>query len=182
MEAKNHPMERGLLRALRAGDEEAWRALYLQVWPALLRQVRGLCGGDPDVVEDVMQETWLVAVRRVGAFDPGRGPFEAWLAGIAKRVHAGLRRRRRPGPAPADPVEPPGPSTHNDVEERVMEVLSSLPERDRAVLKARYKEQRSIAEIARSMGRTEKAVESLLGRAREAFRRRYLRGLGEDAG
>ena len=42
--------------------------------------------GSSAEADDVVQETWLTAVRRIRAFDPERGPFAAWLRGIAANV------------------------------------------------------------------------------------------------
>ena len=41
----------------------------------------------------MVQETWLVAVRRVADFDPAQGNFDAWLKGIAANVLKNQRRR-----------------------------------------------------------------------------------------
>ena len=52
-----------------------------------------------DLADDVLQETWMTAVRRVRRFDPGAGPFCAWLCGIAANV---LRNQLRA--ASDDPI------------------------------------------------------------------------------
>ena len=51
--------------------------------------------------------------------------------------------------------------------------LASLSERHEAVLRAKYLEQHSVADIAAEWDETPKAVESLLSRARAAFREAY---------
>jgi RNA polymerase sigma-70 factor (ECF subfamily) len=48
-----------------------------------------------------------------------------------------------------------------------------LPARYEAVLRAKYLDGRSVADVAAAHGETAKAVESLLTRAREAFRQAY---------
>jgi RNA polymerase sigma-70 factor (ECF subfamily) len=48
-----------------------------------------------------------------------------------------------------------------------------LPGRYEAVLRAKYLDQQSVAQIAESWRETPKAIESLLTRAREAFRAAY---------
>jgi DNA-directed RNA polymerase specialized sigma24 family protein len=64
----------------------------------------------------------------------------------------------------------------------VNEVLCLLPERYRRVLMMKYVDMRSVREIARSDGQSEKAVESLLGRARAAFRERFRSACVESEG
>jgi RNA polymerase sigma-70 factor, ECF subfamily len=58
-------------------------------------------------------------------------------------------------------------------EERIGATLEALPERQEEVLRAKYLEGLSVAEIAADWNETPKAVESLLSRARAAFRSLY---------
>jgi RNA polymerase sigma-70 factor (ECF subfamily) len=51
--------------------------------------------------------------------------------------------------------------------------LSKLPGEQRIVLVLRYLDRLPVREIATTIGRSEKATESLLSRAREAFRKAY---------
>jgi RNA polymerase sigma factor (sigma-70 family) len=59
-------------------------------------------------------------------------------------------------------------------EQRARQVLAELPEHYSVVLQWRYWEKRSAREMAEATGRSEKAIERLLARAREQFRRRWL--------
>jgi RNA polymerase sigma factor (sigma-70 family) len=59
--------------------------------------------------------------------------------------------------------------------EEIQRTLASLPEAYRTVLLWRYLENRSAREMAQLAGKTEKAIERLLARAREQFRRRWNR-------
>jgi RNA polymerase sigma-70 factor (ECF subfamily) len=111
-------------------------------------------------------------------FDPTRGAFAAWLAGIAANVLRNqLRRRRRERlRLPAAVVEGVAvdlSAGQRDTAEAVAHALAALPERYEAVLRAKYLERRSVAEIAATSGQTLKTVESLLTRARQAFRETY---------
>jgi RNA polymerase sigma-70 factor (ECF subfamily) len=175
--------ERALRRAVLAGDESAWRAWYDECFDALFAYVLWRCAGLRDVADEVVQETWLTAVRRVRHFDPAAGPFAAWLRGIAAhllrnrfrraRRHAALAPALCPqlaGPAPeqADAV-----AMRRERAERVALALAELSERHEAVLRAKYLEGRAVADIAAEWRQTPKAVESLLTRAREAFRTAY---------
>ena len=59
---------------------------------------------------------------------------------------------------------------------RTRKTLESLPETYSFVLLWRYREKRSVRDIAQSVDKTEKAVERTLARARKAFKRRWNRG------
>lgn len=167
--------ERRLRRAVLAGDERAWQALYDAAFAGLFAYVAWRCAGLRDLAEEVTQETWLVAVRRVRAFDPAAGSFLGWLRGIAANVLRNRLRRAPARPLPdADPAAPPddGPERREQAEQ-IARALARLPERYEAVLRAKYLERESVAAIAAAWGETPKAIESLLSRARDAFRAAY---------
>ena len=85
------------LRCRLAGDVRAWHALYDSACEPLFAYLAWRCGGIRDLVEDVAQDTWLVAVRRIRSFDPELAPFLGWLRGIAANL---LRNRLRARPWP----------------------------------------------------------------------------------
>ena len=170
--------ERGLRDAVAAGDEAAWRAWYEAEYAPLEAYVRWRCAGSRDLADDVLQDTWLIAVRRVRRFDPAAGSFHGWLCGIAANVlrnHLRFRRRlsRRQGSLNGDVAKEDAAVAGRERVERIAAALAGLPERYEGVLRMKYLDRRSVAEIAAQTGETEKAVESLLGRARAAFREAY---------
>ena len=172
--------DRVLRAAVLAGDERAWGTWYDQTYDDLYAYVDWRCAGMKDQTEDVVQETWLTAVRRVRKFDPCQGSFLAWLRGISANVLRNHFRRRRPARRlqPLDEEPPATDSTEAEHAEReraraVATTLAALPQRYEAVLRAKYLDGATVAEIARSSGQTQKAVESLLTRARQSFRDQY---------
>jgi RNA polymerase sigma-70 factor (ECF subfamily) len=166
--------ERGLRAAVLAGDEAAWAALYQESFAVLSAYVRWRCGGLPDAADEIVQETWLTAVRRIRRFDPARGDFAGWLRGIAANLLRNrVRRRRTSGRVPRTARQSPDPAVERNRAERVAAALAALPERYEAVLRAKYLDGRSVGDIAAAGGETPKAVESLLTRARQAFRDAY---------
>ena len=87
--------ERGLRDAVRAGDEAAWKTLYQESFAALYAYVLWRCAGLRDAADEVVQDAWLTAVRRIGRFDPARGCFADWLCGIAANLLRNHFRRER---------------------------------------------------------------------------------------
>lgn len=165
--------ERWLRRAVLSGDEEAWRALYESSCDGLYAYALWRCGGLRDGADEVTQEIWLHAVRRIADFDPGRAFFLAWLRGIAANLLRNRFRRdahRQTGPLDHEPAAPDAGRTEA---ERVAAALASLPARYESVLRSKYLDGLSVAAIAADSGETPKAVESLLSRARQAFRDAY---------
>ncbi len=172
-------------RALLAGDRVEAAAWLERQLPALHAFVRVRLGGDPTGVEDVVQETLLTALDQLASYD-GRAPFDAWLKGIAKNKLRGARRKRRPKPL-ADIIEeadaeidailvevdrdplPDAVLEHRETRELVDAALSQLPLEYRDALTARYYDQQPVVQVGVRLGRSEKAAESLLARARSAF-------------
>jgi RNA polymerase sigma-70 factor (ECF subfamily) len=165
--------ERARRDAVLAGNAAVWAAWVTELFDRIAGYVLWRCGGATELADDVLQDTWLTAARRLRDFDPSRGPFEAWVCGIAANVirnhlRAAARRAARIRPLATEPAQPElaGKS------ERVAAALAALPDRYERVLRAKYLDGRPVADIAAAWGESEKAVESLLSRAREAYERR----------
>jgi RNA polymerase sigma-70 factor (ECF subfamily) len=168
--------ERELRRAVLAGEEFAWRTLYDESFAGLYAYVLWRCGGLRERADDLTQETWLTAVGRMRSFDPAAGSFAAWLRGITinlLRNHFRREKRRthRTQPLESEPLADEAP---HEQAERIAAALDSLPSHYEAALRMKYLEGRSVADIAAERGESTKATESLLTRAREAFRQAYL--------
>jgi RNA polymerase sigma-70 factor (ECF subfamily) len=168
--------ERTIRDAVLAGDAEAWRRWYDAHFDRLSAYTRWRCGGLRDLADDVLQETWLVAVRRLGSFDPAKGAFFDWLCGIASNAaRSAIRARCRQKARCRTLVHADDRSAADtrdaiDAAERVAAALAVLPDHYEAVLRGKYLDHLSVNEIATARGESPKAVESLLTRARQAFR------------
>jgi len=144
-------------------------------------------GRDRELVEDVVQDTFLTALQTLAAWD-GRSGLRGWLVGIAKNKIREARRKRAREPLAdalaeadadidailADVSREPLPDhvlERRETSELVGAALSSLPADYQRALLDKYVEGRSTADIARASGRSEKAAESLLTRSRTAFAR-----------
>lgn len=176
-----------LLARLKQGEAGAARELLERHLDALYEFVHWRLRGDRAATEDLVQDTLLVALEKLERFD-GRSTLHAWLCGIARNKLREERRQRRALPIDelldaADPeiervlaeVEreplPEAVLEEQETRELVGAALSSLPLDYRQALIAKYVDELPVAEIARSTGKSEKAVESLLTRARTAFGR-----------
>jgi RNA polymerase sigma-70 factor (ECF subfamily) len=92
----------GAVAAAQNGDESAFRQLFREVQPALLRYLRGLIGDDAD---DVASETWLQVCRDLSTFTGDYANFRAWTVTIARHRAMDHVRRQRRRPSVAVPVE-----------------------------------------------------------------------------
>lgn len=170
--------EQVIRAAVRAGDPAAWRVWFDAHYERLAGYVRWRCAGLTDLADDVLQEAWLVAVRRVNTFDPAKGAVFDWLCGIASNaarnaIRARLRRKARSRPLLDGDDRAAAVADATEKAERVAAALAALPDHYEAVLRAKYLDGRTVDGIAAERGDSPKAVESLLTRAREAFRAAY---------
>lgn len=136
-----------------------------------------------DLVEDLVQEVFLAAWENLDKFR-GDSSLRSWMLGIARhKVEDHYRKRLRELQFDDRDESPEGdPASLPDFEEtlakrqagqRMQEILTRLPETYSVVLLWRYWERRSLRDIAVQTGRTEKAVERLLARARQQFKKRW---------
>jgi RNA polymerase sigma-70 factor, ECF subfamily len=174
--AREGKMRSAILR----GDELAWQHLYEESFERLWNYVEWRSGSNQCLAEDVVQETWVVAVRRIRDFAPWEAGFTTWLCGIAAKTMQALLRRERSirQRVSLDKELPARTADRQAIDEdigfRIATALANLPERFEAVLRAKYLDSMAVNAIAASWGETPKAIESLLTRAREAFRQAYF--------
>jgi RNA polymerase sigma-70 factor (ECF subfamily) len=165
------PDERILRDAVLRGDDAAWRVLYDRYFDAIHAYIRWNGRALSDRTDDLVQECWMIAVKTIRRFDPSRSTFGTWLRGIAHNVLRNEVRKRRPASEPLE--HEPVAASHEAPSFAVAAAMAELPENYREVLAAKYCDGLAVVEIAAATGRTAKAVESLLTRAREAFRQIY---------
>jgi RNA polymerase sigma-70 factor, ECF subfamily len=164
--------EQYLRRAVLAGDERAWQLWYDASFEPLARYVRWRCSSRRELIDEVLQEVWLTAVRRIRDFDPSQGSFIDWLHGIAALQLKSHFRRYQRHEQRRESVETDELAAAETPDQTldVAAALASLSDRHEAVLRAKYLDGLSVAEIAINWNESPKAIESLLTRAREAFR------------
>lgn len=162
-----------LLRLIQKGDRAALEMLYRRCLPSVWRYVYARMGGDAHAVEDIVSETFLAALRSAAAFQPESGTATGWLIGIARHKLADHRRLMERADRASTSRESGalGSSFETvDTREQVLITLERMPDEERQVLEWKYLEALTVAEMAGRLGRTHKAVEALLYRARRSFR------------
>lgn len=183
--------DRELARRVLAGDTEAFEVFFDSHVHGLYRYASARLR-DPETAQDVVQSTFAEALANLGSFR-GDGRLAAWLYGICRyQLSAHVRRgRRRPAHLelseeipnlldlaehlPGAPESPDLALDRREIRAQVHAALDQLPERYAATLEWKYLEDLPVKEIARRLATSPKAAESLLTRAREAFRRCFAR-------
>jgi RNA polymerase sigma-70 factor (ECF subfamily) len=172
------PSERALIAGALAGSEADLEALFRRHWPRAYRAAF-LIVHDHAAAEDIAQEAFMAAVRRLDRFDRRR-PFAPWLGTIvANRAIDWLRARtaRRESGQPCPELESPPPSVTRYSDE-VVAALGALSPEHRAVVVLRYVLEFTPGEIADALELPRGTVNSRLRRGLDALEAR-LRTAGE---
>lgn len=165
--------EGALLDAVCRGEEAAFRILYRRHTPRMYAVVRRLLGARRAEAEDVVQEAWLRAVKRVASFR-GESLFSTWVCGIAIRC-AMEALRQRTSPELTDGVTSGHEGRQHDLALDLESAVAALPDGYRTVLVLHDVEGRTHAEIAELLEIEQGTSKSQLSRARHAVRA-HLRG------
>jgi RNA polymerase sigma-70 factor (ECF subfamily) len=164
-----------LIRRVARGDEAAFVGLYRRHSPAIYGVLRRLVGADQAAATDLLQDTWIRAASRLASFR-GEAQFRTWLIGIAINCAREWRRvGRREQARPLVEDRALAPSVHATDVERV---LAGLPLAFREILVLHDIEGYTHDEIARLLRVEPGTSKSRLSRAREMFRRRWMRPAG----
>ena len=163
------------IHAAQRGSEQAWRQLFERHFDAVYLFCATLADGRDGMAEELAQQAFVIAARRLHCFDASRANFRAWLFGIVKNRHMTIRtsEQRRKRHEESFVNGNPEKVTQEGPDLRVHEALARLPSQYRIVLEAKYLRGLSMKEIAAGNGASIEAIESQLRRARAGFARVY---------
>jgi RNA polymerase sigma-70 factor (ECF subfamily) len=185
-------IERQIAQGLQRGDRQSWQRLYEAYAEPVWWNISRLTGGEPAIIADLVQETFLAAARSARNFNADRGTLWVWLWAIARRQIALYYRKQKPQIAldqarlwwagldgekfdwidakvdmPTDILE------SKELAVLVRLALSKLPGDYQTMLIAKYVDNQRVERIAEQMNCSGIAVRSKLARARKAFRKAF---------
>jgi len=162
------------------GDSDVWREFIGREIPRLYRLFMK-SWPNPSLAEELVQKTVFDAVQGRGSYSPDKGSPEQWIGGIARNaIRLELRRRASRSSVNGelgryfDAIDtmllPDEVLERKETVDIVRTALDRLESKEKTVLKARYIEGLPAREIAVELKMTEKAVHSLLYRAKISLR------------
>ena len=181
-------VDRAVARRILRGDEQAFRELFDSFFPRLYRFALARLDGDHDSASEVVQQTFCKAIDRLDSYR-GEAALYTWFCQVCRNVlidHCRAANRRKQTvvlledqtnlrailetlTAPA--VEQPEVGAwQRDSRRLVQATVDTLPQRYGDVLEWKYVDGLAVKEIAQELDVGVKAAESLLTRARSAFR------------
>lgn len=181
--------DRDLVTAVRAGDDRAFELLYQRYQPRIGGYVRGMVRDDGRA-EDITQEVFMAALRRMREDDEREIVFKPWIYEIAKNKCIDAFRRTRHtsevsfdardalGADEHDRLAEPGATPDSAVEGKVAidnlcGAFGGLSQVHHEILVLREFEGLSYREIGDRLGMSRPAVESTLFRARKRLSEEY---------
>jgi RNA polymerase sigma-70 factor (ECF subfamily) len=185
-------VDRAVAKKILHGDEDAFRDLFDRFYPRLFRFAVARLDGDRDTAADIVQQTFCKAIQRLDTYR-GEAALYTWFCQICRNLiidyfrasnresqqmvmiedHANVRAILEALSAP-HAEQPDVGAWQQDIHRLVQATLDSLPARYGDVLEWKYVDGLSVKEIAGRIKVSAKAAESLLTRARAAFREAIL--------
>lgn len=180
-------MDRKLAKRVAGGDGEAFDEFFREYFPRLFRFTLTRTNGDAYLAEEVVQQTMCKVVKKIGSFR-GEALLFTWLCQICRNELSDMFRRRGIRDSRAIPFEdipeiraalesigtqPHDPETQRTADELrdfVRVTLSHLPRNYASALELKYLRGCSVDEIGKQLNISSKAAESVLSRARAAFK------------
>lgn len=153
------------LRRLQSGDERAWEKL-LSDWQGPLYQYLYHSLPDAEAAQEVLGDTFEALVKAIPRFD-GKAALSTFIYSIAQRKIADFWRRKKPTTEIPENFTSGREATSESIVFR--DVLAALQPQYREALLLRYHMGLGVSEVAQAVGRSYKATESLLSRARKQF-------------
>ncbi|HMO56682.1 MAG TPA: sigma-70 family RNA polymerase sigma factor [Roseiflexaceae bacterium] len=159
--------EAELIERAKAGSADAIGALYERYAPQLRRYIAARIG-DPQLAEDVCNDVFVKVIEDLDRYEDRGWPFSAWLYRIAfARSMDVLRYTRRRPAVPLDEtnmrsLEPPDDAVISRIAYReILHIMRALTHDQRTVLHLRFDQDRSLAEVAASLGRSVGSIKAL---------------------
>jgi RNA polymerase sigma-70 factor (ECF subfamily) len=182
--------DRSLAAEVAAGDQGAFDIFFKEYFPRLFRFTLSRVDNNADLAEEIVQRTMCIVVRKIGSFR-GEALLFTWLCQICRNETSAVFRQRKlelredipieDHPAvqaalesvAADDFRPETARRREEIAHFVRVTLEHLPTNYATALEMKYILGHSVSEIASSLGLGEKAAESVLSRARAAFKERF---------
>lgn len=182
-ESRNESAE--LARLAVARDPGAWSRIFDLHWSAVYRFVRYRLSGSAEA-EDIASQVFEIAYARADRFDYRGVPIEGWLMGIARNLARDQVKklvRRGPEQELLETMDFAEPDEAGSIDLRgdLVQAMDALTGDQRQVLQLRFLLDKSVADTAVLMDRSEDAVKNLQRRALAAMQR-ALAGPGYPVG
>ena len=164
------PEDLDIVKRVLNGDVDSFRILVERYQRPVLSMIQRLIW-DSHRCEEIGQDVFVMAFRKLSAFDPARSQFSTWLFTIARNLSINALKKRTPIlmenlPEMPDSRNPSDELSDKEIFTQLDEALKTLPGKlQRAFILAEF-EQMPYEEIARIEGARLGTIKSRINRAR----------------
>jgi RNA polymerase sigma factor (sigma-70 family) len=175
--------DKRLVAAILERDRKATAEFVANYSDQIYNYIRSRLIPRVDLVDDFVQDVFLAAWENLASYR-GESPLGSWLHGIARHKVENYYRACLRAPLALEEAGEDASEIimgvdleefldRERLEQKIRRVLETLPEAYSLALIWRYWEERSAQDMAIRTGKSEKAIERLLARARAMFRERW---------
>lgn len=153
------------------GDIESFRHIVEMYERPIVRMIRNLIN-NRESCEDIAQEVFFTAYRKLASFDPARSNFSTWLFTIARNKSINAMRKKRPVsmgelPHKSDEHNPSDELTERELFDKLDASLEALPSAQKRAFVFAIFENLPYEEIAQIEGVRKGTIKSRINRAKK---------------
>jgi len=175
--------EISIIRVVLDGDIESFRLLVQRYQGPIIRMIKNIID-DHHICEDIAQDVFLTAYKKLSSFDPDRSSFSTWLFTIARNKSLNAAKKKRTLsmsnlPENSDSSTPVNSLSQQEFFDRLDQVLKTLPSKQKTAFVLAEFEKLPYEQIAQIEGVRIGTIKSRINRAKKKLRL-ALKSFGED--
>ena len=173
-----------VIRRVLEGDIEAFRLVLNRYERPVIRMIGNIID-DRDACEDIAQDVFFTAYKKLSSFDPARSRFSTWLFTIARNKSINVLKKKRAFlmgqmPEKADRANPADNLREKEFFEKLDQVLQRLPAKQKSAFVLAELEGLAYQEIAQIEGVRTGTIKSRINRAKKKLRSALKSFAGES--
>ncbi|MHC4109470.1 MAG: RNA polymerase sigma factor [Planctomycetota bacterium] len=167
--------ETEIIRQILEGDIESFRLLLARYEKPVVRMIRNITY-DKESCEDIAQDVFVAAYKKLASFDLARSSFSTWLFTIARNKSLNALKKKRPLlmsdlPEKSNPHNPSDDMAEKEFFDQLETGLQALPSKQRRAFILAEFEKLPYAEIAQIEGVRLGTIKSRINRAKMRLRK-----------
>jgi len=167
--------ETEIIRQVLEGDIESFRLLLARYEKPVVRMIKNITY-DTESCEDIAQDVFLAAYKKLASFDRARSSFSTWLFTIARNKSLNALKKKRPLlmselPEKSNPHNPSDDMAEKELFDQLETGLQALPSKQRRAFILAEFEELPYAEIAQIEGTRLGTIKSRINRAKMRLRK-----------
>jgi len=166
--------EISIIKAILEGNVESFRELVQRYEKPVLRMIKNLID-DHHICEDIAQDVFFTAYRKIRSYDPARSNFSTWLFTIARNKSLNALKKKRPSSINSlsensDTSAPTDTLTQQEYFDQLDKALQNLPAKQKTAFVLAKFEKLPYEQISQIEGVRIGTIKSRINRAKKKLR------------